>query len=146
MRRSGATTETWIGVVGTAVAVAAMAVDHLLGNDPEADDAFPVDPAAFFVSATISILVAITLFARVVPASRDPESAANRAILCSLLAVLAIFVLFLGFPIVLAAAGVALGLRGLDGPRRGRATAAIVIGGAFVALSAIAAAASVLAD
>jgi hypothetical protein len=144
MRRSAATTETWIGVAGTAVAIGAMAIDHLVGNDPDADDAFPVDPAAFFVSSAITIVLAVVLFARVVPASRDPERAANRAIVCSSLAVLTVFALFLGFPIVLAAAGIALGLIGRAGSRRTLATAAVVVGAAFVALTAIAFAASAL--
>ena len=133
--------ETWIGVGTLALATAAMAVDHLFGNDPESDDSFPVDPVAFAISVGISALLAAFLFGRVVPRAKargaESERTAVHAALCSgLAAVPGLGFLWLGFPLVLAGGGVALGLLGRRSRRRRLATVAIVVGALVVALGA----------
>jgi hypothetical protein len=133
--------ETWIGVGTLAIGTAAMAVDHLFGNDPESGDSFPVDPVAFAVSVGISALLAAFLFGRVLPRAKargaESERTAVHAAVCSgLAAVPGLGFLWLGFPLVLAGGGVALGLLGRRSRRRRLATVAIVVGALVVALGA----------
>jgi hypothetical protein len=113
--------ETAIGLFACALAVAAMAVDHLI----------PGDPIAFLVTSALALALAALLFGRLIPRTKaSPDSstvAGRRGIVVSLLATLSIPTLFVGFPFVLGAAGVALGLLGRSGRRR-LATAAMVIG------------------
>jgi hypothetical protein len=143
--------ETWIGVGTLALATAAMAVDHLFGNDPESDDSFPVDPVAFAISVGISALLAAFLFGRVVPRAKargaGSERTAVHPALCSgLAAVPGLGFLWLGFPLVLAGSGVALGLLGRRSRRRRLAIVAIVVGALVVALGAGSYLAGVLRD
>jgi hypothetical protein len=143
--------ETWIGVGTFALATAAMAVDHLFGNDPDSDDSFPVDPTAFLISVGISGLLAAFLFARVIPRARarrnEAERTAVQAAVCSGLAVVpGLGFLWLGFPLVLAGGGIALGLLGRRSQRRRLATAAIAVGAIVVALGAGAYLAAVVRD
>lgn len=124
--------ERGIGIVVTALAVGAMAVDHLMGSDPGLED-----PPVFVASTALSLLLAALVFGVLVPRTkargRDSGSAATRAIVCSALAVLAFpLTLWLGLPFVLGGGGIALGLLGRDGSRRRLATAAIVIGAAVI--------------
>jgi hypothetical protein len=72
------------------------------------------------------------LFLFVVRRTWDPEAAAKRGTVCSALAVPAIALTFLGLPYPLAAAGIALGLRGRSGTRRALASAAVVVGSVIV--------------
>ncbi len=140
--------EAWIGVGSFALATAAMAVDHLVGTEPDAGDSFPVDPAAFFISVGMCAVLAVFLFAWVVPRSRarvDRERAAGQAAACSWLAVVpGIAVLWLGVPFVLAGGGVALGLLGRRSERPRLATAAIVVGALVLALGAVGSAVALL--
>ena len=55
--------ETAIGIGVTALAILAMAFDHL---DLVGDD-FPADPAAFFVSSGIVVALAAVVFGVVIP-------------------------------------------------------------------------------
>jgi hypothetical protein len=131
--------ETWIGVGALVLAVAAMAVDHLFGNDPDSDDSFPVDLAAFLISVGVSAFLAAFLFVRVVPRAKarrdESERAAVEATLCSGLAFIpGLGFLWLGFPLVLAGGGIALGLLGRRSQRKRLATAAIVVGVVVVML------------
>lgn len=130
--------ESWIGVVTFALATVAMAVDHLFGSDPESDESFPVDPAAFLVSVGLSAFLAAFLFVRVVPRAKSrhqSERTAVEAALCSGLAFIpGLGLLWLGFPMVLAGGGVALGLLGRRSQRQRLATAAIVVGVVVVML------------
>jgi len=117
-----------IGVVATAVAIGAMAADHLMGDDPGLED-----PPAFFVAAGLCVLVAILLFGIVLPRTSE-ERAARRAFISSVLAVVSIPLAFLGFFFVLAAGGIALGRMG-----EGRlATAAVAIGAVVGTLGTVA--------
>lgn len=134
----GLSREIAIGIAAVALVVAAMAVDHLLGDDPGLED-----PPAFLISSGLSLALAAVLFGVVVPRTkRDAAGRArsgDRAIACSVLALLASpLSLWLGLPFVLGAAGVALGLLGRGGERSGRATTAVAIGAIVVLLGAAA--------
>jgi hypothetical protein len=125
-----AATETLIGVAATVFAVAAMAYDHLV----------PGDPGAFVIGSTLSIVLALALFLWLIPRlKRTTTRAANAALTCSAIAVIpGVALLWLGLPFVLAGGGIALGLIGREGERRGRATAAVIAGAAVLALGAAA--------
>lgn len=130
--------ETAIGVAVSALALGAMAIDHLIGTEDEpGEDAGLADPPAFFISAALSLVLAAFLFGVVVRrASRDDaEAAARKAIICAGLAIPVMALLFLGLPFPLAGAAIALGLLARQGVRRTMATAAIVIGGLVLALA-----------
>ncbi len=122
-------------LVATAVAIpltAAMAIDHLVGTDSAGDDESTLaDPGAFVLSIVASLVLMVVLFVFVVGRTRDPDDAAKRGLLCSLLAIPAIALTFLGLPFPLSAAGIALGLRGRT-RRRVVATTAIALGSVIV--------------
>jgi FtsH-binding integral membrane protein len=122
--------ETGIGIAATLLAVAAMAVDHLV----------PGDPGGFAIGSALSVVLAAGLFAWLVPRAKvNPERAATTGLMCSALAVIpGIALIWLGLPFVLAGSGIALGLVGREGKRRGRAIAAVLIGAAVLVLGAAA--------
>jgi hypothetical protein len=115
---------TVVGVAGTVAAILAMAADHLIGDDPGLED-----PPAFIVAVALCLVVAFVVFGLVIPRT-PPGRGARRGLVTSVLSVLSLPLAFLGFFLVLAAGGIALGRLG-----RGRlATAAVAIG-AIVALA-----------
>ena len=134
--------ETGIGIGVSAVAVAAMAVDHLIGTESEAgeEDSFPVDAPVFFLSSGLAVALALVLFTVVVRrATGDaPARVARKAIVCSGAAVLTLPLLFLGVPFPFAGAGIALGLLGREAQGTRSATAAVALGTLVVALGAAA--------
>ena len=102
--------EAAVGVAASLAAVIAMAVDHLFGTDDGDGERF-AEPGVFFGTAAAALIATFLLFRYVVRRAADePDRAATRAIACSLLAVLALPLLFLAAPFPLAGAGVALGL------------------------------------
>jgi hypothetical protein len=123
-------------LVATAVAIVlitAMAIDHLVGTESEGHDQSTLaDPGAFVLSVIVSLVLMVVLFVFVVRRTRNPDDAAKRGLLCSLLAIPAIALTFLGLPFPLSAAGIALGIRGRTGSRRASATAAIALGSVIV--------------
>jgi len=130
--------ETWIGVGATALAVGAMAVDHLMGDDP----AILEDPLTFVISAVLCLVLAAFVFGRLVPRTKAAPDmgarAAWRGLVLSAIAVVgAPLVFWLGLPFVLAGGGVALGLLGTGGPRRRLALAAIALGALVIGLGTI---------
>lgn len=130
--------ETWIGFAVTALAVAAMAVDHLMGDDAPILE----DPAAFAISSGLCIALALFVFGRLVPrikaSTESAELAAKRGIVLSALAVVGLpFTLWLGLPFVLGGGGAALGLLGRGGERSRLATVAAVLGALVVVLGAV---------
>jgi hypothetical protein len=130
-----------IGLLALAVAVAAMTIDHLVGTEDGDDDAFPVDPAMFAISVAVSLATAALLFGWLVPRERrrGPERAARSGLVCSVLSVIpGVAFLWVGFPFVVAGAGVALGLDGREGSRKIEAGVAVVVGALMLVLGAIA--------
>jgi hypothetical protein len=122
--------ETGIGVAAGLFAVAAMSYDHLV----------PGDPGGFVIGSALSVVLAAALFGWLVPRSKTtPERAAQIGLVCSVLAVIpGLALVWLGLPFVLAGSGIALGLVGREGERRGRATAAVLIGAGVLVLGAAA--------
>ena len=114
----------------TALAVALMAWDHLLGNDKGPGDEFPVDPGTFALTAGLILVTAGVVFGVLVPrALRHPETVHRAATVHSTVAfLLAVPASWLGFPLVVAGGGIALGLQALDGPHRRMALAAVGVG------------------
>ncbi len=117
----------------TLIAVALMAWDHLWGNQRGSQDAFPVDPATFFLSLGLIVLAAAVVFGVTVPRSMRNTETLHRAALVhnGVALVLAVPASWLGFPVVVAGGGITLGVRALDGQQRRIAIAAIALG-AFV--------------
>jgi hypothetical protein len=130
--------ETWIGLAATALAVATMAVDHLLGTDRGEGDEGVVDPGAFVLTAGLSLVAALIVFGRIVPRAREePLRATRGALICSLLAVATLPLAFLGFPVVLGGGAVALGLIARRGEHRHVGAIAIALGAAVVLLGSV---------
>ena len=132
---------SWVGVVSLAVALAAMAVDHLLGTDREEGETGLVDPATFAISAALCLAAAALLFGWLIPRTR--RAGAGRAavvgLACSVLSVLpGIGFVWLGFPFVVAGAGIELGLEARRGARRRLALVAVALGSALVVFGAVA--------
>jgi hypothetical protein len=124
--------ETWIGVATAALAVAAMAVDHLIGTEDGEEGTF-ADPWVF-LATTAGALVLTALLFRFVVRTDDPHRAPTRAIASGLLGVLSLPLLFLALPFPFAGAAVALGLVGREGKKRGLAAAGMVLGALVLAL------------
>jgi hypothetical protein len=131
--------ETAIGIAVTALAIVAMAFDHLdvLGDD------FPADPAAFLISSALSLTIAAIAFGFVIPrvkADPDPPTrAAGHGFVWSVVAVIpGLGFVWLGVTFVLAGAGIALGLLGRRGNRKRLATAGVALGAVALALSVVA--------
>jgi hypothetical protein len=122
--------ETRIGLLVGALAVAAMVADHLI----------PGDPIAFLVTSTLALALAAAIFGHIIPRTKANPAvstlAARRGMVCSLLAVLSIPTLFVGLPFVLGGGGIALGLLGRDGDRKRLAITAVVVGALVVLFSA----------
>jgi hypothetical protein len=131
-------TDKRIAAGSVALASAAMAVDHLLGDDPGLED-LPM----FLIASALIVGLAALLFGRVIPAARasaEPVTRAERdGLIASVVAVVpGIATIWLGLPFVLAGAGLALGLAATQERTSWRAVAAIVIG-AVVLIGATAA-------
>jgi hypothetical protein len=117
-----------------------MALDHLVGTDRGDGDGGLVDPPMFAISMVLSVAAAVLLFGWLVPQqrSRGPERAARSGLVCSALSVVpGIAFVWIGFPFVLAGAGLALGIEGRRGSRRLEAAAAALIGALVLALGAV---------
>ena len=110
--------EMWIGVAAAALAVAAMAVDHLIGTEDGEGDGTFADPWVFLATSAGAIVLTALLF-RFVVRSDDRQQAPTKAIACGLLAVLSLPLLFLAAPFPFAGAAVALGMIGREGDGAG---------------------------
>ena len=132
--------ETVIAVAVSAVVVATMAIDHLVGTESEPGETGLADPATFVLSVVLALALVVLCFGLFVRrAVRDePEESTLKAVAFSLLAVLTVPLLFLAVPFPFAGAGLALGLHARDGRRWLLATAAVVVGGFVLGLGAVA--------
>jgi len=111
------TTIDWaLAGTGVALGLGAMAVDHLLGDDPGLED-----PPVFLLSAAIVLAIAVVLFGRVVRRAHEPRLA---GFIVALLSVASLPLIWLGAPFAIAPAAIALGIRSAGR----RALAAVVIG------------------
>jgi hypothetical protein len=130
--------ETAVAVAVSALAVGAMAIDHLLGTESEPGESGLADPEAFFVGTGIALVLTAVLFGVVVRRAvrAEPEDAALKSLAYSVLGVATLPLLFVAVPFPLAGAGIALGLHALRSPRRRLATSSIVVGALVVALGA----------
>jgi O-antigen ligase len=133
----------WIGIGTTAFALGAMAVDHLLGtneSDDEPGEGATLDYGTFAISAALTLAAAAYLFGRVVPNERGrrPQRVVTIGLLLSVVSIVpGVVVLWLGFPFVVAGAGIALGIAGLGAAKRWKAIAAIVLGALVIAFGAV---------
>jgi hypothetical protein len=122
-----------IGVAVTGLAIVAMAFDHLRGDDPGLED-----PAAFLISVAICLVLAVGLFAVLIPRlRRDPDRAAKWALGIGAFSVLCMVLVWLGVPWIVGGSAIALGLIGREGSRARLATAAIVLGAITLVLCGI---------
>jgi hypothetical protein len=114
----------------TLLAVVLMAWDHLWGNEGGSQDEFPVDSGTFFLAVGLIVIAALVVFGVTVRrAVRRPETLHRAALVHSAIAVLlAVPASWLGFPLVVAGGGIALGLRAMDGAHRRIAVVAIALG------------------
>lgn len=133
-----ASPEGRIAVGVTVLASVAMAVDHLMGDDPGLED-----PPTFLISSALLLALAAFVFGFVVPRAKSAAEPAKRAardgLICSVLAVVpGIAVLWLGLPFILAGGGLALGLISRREKSSPLAVAAIVIGILVLLLGTIA--------
>jgi hypothetical protein len=129
-----------VGLVAILVGLGAMAVDHLIGTERTDDDGL-VDPTMFVISVVLSLAVAVVLFAWIVPRALriGPERAARSGLVCSIASVIpGLAFVWVGFPLVVAGAGLALGLEGRRGTRRTEAAAAVVIVALVLVLGSVA--------
>jgi hypothetical protein len=129
-----------VGLVALLIAVGAMAVDHLIGTE-RTDDEGLVDPAMFSISVVLSLAVAAVLFGWFIPHERrhGPERSARSGLVCSIASVVpGLAFIWVGFPFVVAGAGLALGIEGRSGTRRTEAAAAVVIGALVLVLGSVA--------
>jgi hypothetical protein len=119
-------TLTWadwaLAGAGVGLGLAAMAVDHLLGDDPGLED-----PPAFLISAALILVVTTLLFVLVVRRTREPHRA---GLIVAVLGVASLPLIWLGTPFAIAPAAIALGPRG-DGRR---ASAAVALGAVVLLL------------
>ena len=121
--------ETIIGIAVTSLALAAMAVDHLIGDDPGLED-----PPAFLIAAAVLLGAAILVFGRYIPSMKkaSSERVARSALIFGLVAVPSIATSALGLPFVVAGGAIALGMLARSGGEGRRATAAIALGTAVL--------------
>jgi energy-converting hydrogenase Eha subunit A len=129
------TRERAIAAAVAVVSVVTIALNHLIGTESERNESQSAEPIAFVTTAALALGLTAVVFRFVVGrADRSPQSVATKAIACSVLAVATVPLLFLAVPFPLAGAGIALGLMGREGNRRGLSTAAVVVGVLVLAL------------
>jgi hypothetical protein len=114
----------------TLLAIGLMAWDHLWGNERGSDDSFPVDPATFFVTMALIVATGLIVFGVTVPRATGRPATVHRAavIHSGIAAVLALPASWMGFPVVVAGGGIALGFHALGGERRRSAVVAMGLG------------------
>ena len=128
---AGAARTRPVAVGAVTLALAAMTVDHLLGDDPGLED-----PPMFLISSALSIALAALVFGRIVPRAVAAHRASRDGLILGAVAVVpGLATLWLGLPFVLAGGALALGLQAREAEPSVRATAATALG-ALVMLGA----------
>ena len=95
-----------VAALTVGLAIAAMAVDHLLGSDPGLED-----PPMFLLASVLILALAALVFGRIVPTAIDAGTETRDGlVLCAVAVVPGIATLWLGLPIVLGGGAIALGL------------------------------------
>lgn len=123
-----------IAISVTVLAIAAMAVDHLLGDDPGLED-----PPTFLIAVAITVAVAALVFGRIVPRAKAADRAGRDGLILSIVAIVpGIATLWLGPPFAVAGGGLALGLYAWQRNRDRRGAAAILLGGLMLAFGSVA--------
>jgi hypothetical protein len=118
----------------SAVAVAAMAVDHLLGDDPGLED-----PPTFAISCAVTLGLVALVFGWVVPRARAADRAARDGLILSIVAIVpGLATLWLGPPFAFAGGGLALGLFAWQSARDRRGAIAIVLAALVLGFGTIA--------
>jgi hypothetical protein len=128
--RPGAPPERQIGVAAVALAVIALFFGYVVNNDENGD------VVGWITASAIAAAVAAFVFLWLIPRAKSDPATTNRpatyGLVTSVLAVIAIPVLWLGLPYVLGAGGAVLGrigqARSTEAGHRRRATAAVIIG------------------
>jgi hypothetical protein len=131
--------ELAIAAVVGAVSVVTMAIDHLVGTESEGDESPGAEPGVFVGTALFALALVGALFRFLVaPAHRNLRSAATKAIVCAVLAIVTLPLLFLAVPFPFAGAGIALGLLARDGPHPRLGAGAAVAGTLVILLGLVA--------
>jgi MFS family permease len=113
-----------IAICVTTLAIAAMVVDHLLGDDPGLED-----PPMFAIACAVTLGLSALVFGRIVPRAQRANREARDGLILSIVAIVpGIATLWLGPPFVLAGGGLALGLHAWSvRDRRGVAAVALAV-------------------
>lgn len=127
-------TERRIVISVLALAIGAMAVDHLMGDDPGLED-----PPTFLIASALTLAVAALVFGRIVPRAKAADRAARDGLILSIVAIVpGIATLWLGPPFAIAGGGLALGLHAWRSTRARRGAAAILLGALMLGFGTVA--------
>jgi hypothetical protein len=127
-------TDKAIALGVSVLAVAAMSVDHLMGDDPGLED-----PPMFVISCVATLGLVALVFGRIVPRAKAADRAARDGLILSVVAIVpGIATLWVGLPFALAGGGLALGLYAWQRSRDRRAAAAIVAAALMLGFATIA--------
>lgn len=126
--------ESRIAISVTVLAIAAMAVDHLLGDDPGLED-----PRTFLIACAVTLAVAALVFGGIVPRAKAAERAGRDGLILSIVAIVpGIATLWLGPPFAIAGGGLALGLYAWQRTRDRRGATAILLGALMLCFGTVA--------
>jgi hypothetical protein len=113
-----------IAALTVGLAIAAMAVDHLLGSDPGLED-----PPTFLIASALTLALAALVFGRIVPNAIDAGRETRDGLVLSAVAVVpGIATLWLGLPFVLGGGAIALGLAARQRHASRRALITVALG------------------
>lgn len=120
-----------IALVSTLLLLVGMPIGYLPGSSG--------DVIGLIVLTLISVAMMVSFFLRLIPRERAAGRAARTGLIFGIVSILTVAVFWIGVPFPFGATAVALGLRERDNPSdRGRATAAVVLGGLAVLASFVA--------
>ncbi len=137
------TTEVRIGIAATGLAIIGLASSYLIQGVLDVEPGY--DVRGFLIGTTVALALAGVLFGKVVPGALRTADESNRpatvGLVTSVFAFLGIALFWLGVPLVVAGASIALARRGQERAKhsggRGRANAALGIA-VFVVVATVA--------